>query len=113
MGSEQRKQRRIKGYAKVLFAKTMTPGYIRDLSKTGCQVSFVQAVPAASADVIELQVIGGDDPRIRTFSFSLLVRWTRSDGIYFSLGGEIEGVSKDAEAGLFGKLVDYYQTFSP
>jgi hypothetical protein len=113
MGSEQRKQQRIKGYAKVLFTKTMTPGYIRDLSNTGCQVSFVQAVPAGSADVIELQVIGGDDPGIRSFSFFLRVRWTRSDGIYFSLGGEIEGVPKDAEAGPFGKLVEYYQTFSP
>jgi hypothetical protein len=113
MGSEQRKQRRVKGYAKVLFTKTMTPGYIRDLSTTGCQVSFVQTVPAGFADLIELQVIGGEDPRIRAFSFSLRVRWTRSDGIYFSLGGEIEGVQDQAEAGPFGELVDYYQSFSP
>jgi hypothetical protein len=93
--------------------KTMTPGYIRDLSKTGCQVSFVQTVPAGFGDVIELQVTGGDDPRIRAFSLSLRVRWTRNDGIYFSLGGEIESPPNGAEAGPFGELVDYYQGFSP
>ena len=108
MGSENRKSNRMKCYAKVLFRQTRTPGYIRDLSATGCHISFVQPVPADMNDEIELDVVGGG-PENTPFSFRLRVRWARKDGIYYSLGGEISDHDTDAGREAFGKLVDYYQ----
>jgi hypothetical protein len=111
MDSENRKQERVKGYAKVLFGPGMSPGYIRDLSRTGCQVSFLQPVPAREGDVIELQVVAGEQSGTLPFRFSLRVRWMRSDGLYFSLGGDTEGVSSADEEESFEKLVSYYQSY--
>jgi hypothetical protein len=108
MGSEQRRSPRVKCYAKVLFART-TPGYIRDLSRTGCHLSFVQSIPAAPGDDIARDVVAGGGTQTVPFSFRLRVRWVKSDGIYFSLGGEI--IEPPAEGGEdpFAKLVEYYQ----
>jgi hypothetical protein len=109
MGSDLRKDSRVNCYAKVLFSKTMTPGYIRDLSESGCRISFVQPVPAGPEDVIELQVMAGGGIQIPPFTFHMLVRWARNDGIYFALGGDIKGVSSDTEEGTFDALVKYYR----
>jgi hypothetical protein len=109
MGSENRRQERIKCYAKVVFVQSMTPGYIRDLSATGCHISFVQPIQAKREDVIEIKVVAGGDPQDVPFTFTLRVRWVKVDGIYFSLGGDIvEGLSESVKAP-FAKLVSYYQ----
>lgn len=108
MGSENRKTDRMKCYAKVLFRPTKTPGYIRDLSATGCQISFVQPVPAVKDDEIDLEVVGGGMDS-SPFSFRLRVRWVNKDGIYFSLGGEIADPAAAAGHEGFNKLVEYYR----
>jgi hypothetical protein len=47
VGSKLRKNPRVSGYAKALLVGQMTPGYIRDLSRSGCQVAFMQSIAAA------------------------------------------------------------------
>jgi hypothetical protein len=109
MGSENRRQERIKCYAKVVFTKTMTPGYIRDLSATGCHISFIQPIEAEREDVIDIKVVAGGNPQDPPFAFPLRVRWIKVDGIYFSLGGEIAGGIKESDKEPFARLVAYYQ----
>jgi hypothetical protein len=111
MGSENRRQDRVKGYAKVLFSPSLTPGYIRDLSRTGCQVSFLTDLPAAAGEVIQLSVLAGEQSGTPPFSFSLRLRWRKSDGLYYSFGGDIEGVSSPEEQEGFEKLVEYYRGY--
>jgi hypothetical protein len=108
MGSENRKNNRMKCYAKVLYRPSKTPGYIRDLSLTGCQISFVQPIPAGKDDEIDLDVVGGGEENT-PFSFRLRVRWVSKDGIYYSLGGEIADPESAAGHAAFNKLVEYYQ----
>jgi hypothetical protein len=93
----------------VLFIANMTPGYIRDLSRTGCQISFVQAVQANVGEVIEIQVVAGGEPQIVPFALRVLIRWVKSDGVFFSLGGEFVDVPTGAKESPFARLVDYYQ----
>ncbi len=109
MGSEQRRQPRAKCYAKVLFSASMTPGYIRDLSRTGCQISFVQQVPADIGRKVSVEVVAGPEPFFEPFTLGVTVRWVKIDGIFFSLGGEIAEVSGGFEEGPFSRLVEYYQ----
>jgi hypothetical protein len=106
MGTEMRRDPRVSGYAKAIMLPAMTPGYIRDLSRHGCQVAFMQAVTAAAGDLVTVRVIAEHDPGIPPFQIGLRVRWARPDGIWFTFGGQIEDTGAVAA---FETLVDYYE----
>jgi hypothetical protein len=108
MGTEHRQQPRVSSYAKALLIGPNTPGYIRDLSRTGCQVAFLQTVAAAPGDLIHVRVIAEHDQTIPQFEISLRVRRTKPDALWCVLGGEIEAVSSREDEKVFDKLVDYY-----
>ena len=108
MDTEQRHQPRVTSYAKALLMGPNTPGYIRDLSRTGCQVAFLQKVAAAPGDLIHVRVIAEHDQTIPQFKISLRVRRIKPDPLWFVLGGEIEAVSSSEDEKVFDKLVDYY-----
>jgi hypothetical protein len=108
MGSELRKDPRVSGYAKALVLQTMTPGYIRDLSRRGCQVAFMQPVAATAGDLLSIRVIAEHDATLPPFEISLRVRWVRPDAIWFAMGGEIETPPTAEPGAVFEKLVDYY-----
>ena len=106
MGTELRKDPRVSGYAKAILLPSMTPGYIRDLSRRGCQVAFMQAVTVAAGELVSVRVIAEHDPRIPPFQVALRVRWARPDGIWFTFGGQVEDADQKA---VFEQLVDYYE----
>ncbi len=108
MGSEHRKDPRVSGYAKALLVGPTIPGYLRDLSRSGCQVAFMQPVPAAPGDVLRVRVIAEPGLSIPAFELSLRVRWLKPDSLWFAIGGEIEQVSCAEDENVFERLVEYY-----
>jgi hypothetical protein len=108
MGTEQRKDPRAPSYAKALLMTPPAPGYVRDLSRSGCQIAFMQAVEVGKGDSITVRVIAEHDPSIPPFMVRLRVRWTRQDAIWMTLGGEVEPPDDPAAAAAFDRLVDYY-----
>jgi hypothetical protein len=108
MGTELRKDPRVSGYAKALLLKPKAPGYIRDLSRRGCQVAFMQAVSVAAGDLITVRIIVEHDITLPPFEIALRVRWVKPDAIWFTLGGEIESAPAPGSETVFEKLVDYY-----
>jgi hypothetical protein len=108
VGTEQRKDPRVPSYAKAVFVDRQIPGYIRDLSRSGCQVSFMQPVPAAVGDLITVQVIAEHDPSIVPFHIRLRVRRVIEDALWYSLGTQVEAISDPKEKGAFDRLVSYY-----
>jgi hypothetical protein len=108
MGSEHRENPRVSGYAKALLLGPTTPGYIRDLSKTGCQVAFMQPIAASVGDLLTLRVIAEQGLNIPPFELTLRVRWLKPDALWFALGGEIESVSCREDENVFERLVTYY-----
>jgi hypothetical protein len=108
MGTEQRKQPRVSGYAKAVLLGPLAPGYVRDLSHAGCQVAFMQAVDVKVGDTVRLRIIAEHDPTMAAFEVGLRVRWVRPDPIWHSIGGEIDAPAGSESAGTFEKLVDYY-----
>jgi hypothetical protein len=108
MGIEQRKQQRVSGYAKAVLVGPRVPGYVRDLSRSGCQVAFMQAVDVKVGDTVDLRVIAEHDPSMAPFDVKLHVRWLKPDPIWHSFGGEIESPAGSESAEIFEKLVDYY-----
>jgi hypothetical protein len=108
MGSEQRRHPRVPSYAKALLVGPQVPGYIRDLSRHGCQVAFMQPVTAGIGDEMILRVIADHDPTIPTFDLSIRVRWAKRDSIWYTFGGEILSVGSEQGIEVFEKLVSYY-----
>jgi hypothetical protein len=109
MDIEQRKHQRVLGYAKAVHAATGTPGYIRDLSSTGCQVAFMQPLPVGRGDSVDIEIIAEHDPAIAPFAVRLTARWHKSDGIWFCIGGEVTTPAAGQERDSFAKLVSYYE----
>jgi hypothetical protein len=108
MGSEQRRHPRVPSYAKALLVGPQIPGYIRDLSRHGCQVAFMQPISAGIGASLTLRVIAEHDPAIPTFDLTVRIRWAKRDSIWYAFGGEIESVSSDTGDEVFDKLVSYY-----
>jgi hypothetical protein len=108
VGIENRKQPRVSGYAKALLLGPMAPGWVRDLSRSGCQVAFMQAVDVKVGDTVMLKIIAEHDPSIAPFEIRLHVRWMKPDPIWHSFGGEIDSPAGSEGVEVFEKLVDYY-----
>jgi hypothetical protein len=108
VGTEQRKDPRVPSYAKAVLVDQQIPGYIRDLSRSGCQVAFMQPISAGVGDLITVQVIAEHDPTILPFQIRLRVRRVIEDALWHSLGTEIETIFDPKEAQAFDRLVSYY-----
>lgn len=108
MESEKRKDPRVPSYAKAVLVDRQIPGYIRDLSRSGCQVAFMQQIPAVVGDLITIQVIAEHDPSIVPFQVRLRVRRVIDDALWHSLGTQIESIFDPEEAQAFDRLVSYY-----
>jgi hypothetical protein len=108
METDQRRHPRVPSYAKAVLADGHVPGYIRDLSLTGCQVSFMQPVAAEVGDLVTVQVIAEHDPSIPPFRVRLRVRRLIEDPPWHSLGAQIEGHVDPREERAFETLVRYY-----
>jgi hypothetical protein len=112
MQTESRRQERVKSYAKVLISPGMTPGYIRDVSVTGCQVSFLQPVAEGPGQCARLSVLPGEGVDGGTFTIEMTVRWARRDGPYFSVGGDVRESASPLDRVGFRRLVEYYSSTS-
>jgi hypothetical protein len=108
MGTEKRKDPRVPSYAKAVLVDQQIPGYIRDLSRSGCQVAFMQPIRAGVGDLITVQVIAEHDPSILPFQIQLRVRRVIEDPLWHSLGTQIETIFDPKEAIAFERLVSYY-----
>jgi hypothetical protein len=108
MGTDQRKSPRASSYAKALLLEPQALGYVRDLSRSGCQVAFMQSVEVATGDLITLRIIAEHDPSLAPFELQLRVRWVKRDPLWFALGGEIDTIEDARGAEAFDRLVMYY-----
>jgi hypothetical protein len=89
MGEDKRKYPRSKTYAKVFLAQSGTLGYLRDLSKEGCQFAFIGNPQVARDAVITVEVLPAEEMGIPRFSMEVRIMWTRDDPVYHLAGGLI------------------------
>ncbi|HTP57414.1 MAG TPA: PilZ domain-containing protein [Spirochaetia bacterium] len=109
MSAEQRRHERATAHAKAVFVSTTTPGYLRDVSASGCQVAFMAPVPAREGQTVTVQVVPVHDPAIAPFHIQLDVRWVRNDPLWYLLGGRTRGVTpQDGES--LARVVEYYRS---
>ncbi|UCF99426.1 MAG: PilZ domain-containing protein [Spirochaetaceae bacterium] len=105
MGPENRKSPRNKTYAKVILEGSGVLGYLRDLSKEGCQLAFVGNPRLNDGDLITIEVLPAEEMEIPRFSMTVRIMWTRNDPVYYIAGGLIASV-KDGQR--LERLFEYY-----
>jgi hypothetical protein len=105
MGEDQRKNPRSKTYAKVLLTERGTLGYLRDLSKEGCQLAFIGNPRLEKGVVVSVEVLPIEEIKIPRFSLEVQIMWTREDPVYHLAGGLI--TSKQDKQRLL-QLFQYY-----
>jgi hypothetical protein len=108
MGKEQRKSPRNKIYAKVLLEDSSTPGYLRDLSRTGCQLAMIRPLSVQKGDSLTLSVLPAEEMGIPRFSMIVEIMWTRIDPVYFLVGAVIDSVNDTESEERLGELFKYY-----
>lgn len=108
MEAEKRKDARVPSYAKAVLVDGQVPGYIRDLSVSGCQIAFLQPPQVGVGDVLTIRVIAEHDPSILPFRIRLRVRRLIEDPPWYSVGAQIEKHLDAGQEQAFEKLVSYY-----
>jgi hypothetical protein len=109
---EQRGSRRSRGYAKVTVRGTDAAGYLRDISPTGCLIALLGPLPVGRGDLLAVRILCDLEVDIPPFEVGVRVAWTRSDEVYFSIGGTIEppagGPHNDTQRDYLKALYAYY-----
>lgn len=101
MPREQRGNRRSRGYAKVTVQArgAGAPGYLRDISPTGCLLGLLEPLPVQRGDLLEVRVLADPEVGVPPFQVSVRVAWTRTDPVYFSVGGTVEPQAGSSDPG--------------
>jgi hypothetical protein len=89
MGEDHRKNPRNKAYAKVHLEGSGTLGYLRDLSKEGCQLAFIGDPYLENGTLARIEVLPPEEMGIARFSMEVQIMWTRTDPVYHLAGGLI------------------------
>jgi hypothetical protein len=108
MGKEQRKSPRNKTYAKVIFEASSTPGYLRDLSRDGCQLALIRPLSVQKGDSLTVSVLPAEEMGIPRFSVTIEIVRTRSDPVYFLVGAIIAPVTDKESEERLEELFKYY-----
>jgi hypothetical protein len=105
MDEDHRKNPRNKTYAKVLLQDSGTLGYLRDLSKEGCQLAFIGNPPVEKGRIVAIEVLPAEEMEIPRFSMEVQIMWTLKDPVYHRAGGLISS-TQDKER--LEELFKYY-----
>jgi hypothetical protein len=112
MPHEKRGSRRTRGYAKVAVEGTGTPGYLRDISPAGCLLGLLEPLLVKRGDLLTVRILSDPEIGLPPFDVAVRVAWTRSDAVYFSIGGGIEpsagGPHRESQARHLEALCAYY-----
>jgi hypothetical protein len=109
MSEEQRNVVRLKTHAKILIKGWEIPGYLRDLSRKGCQLSLTRPLAIKREQALAVAVLSDPEAGIAPFNFFVQVLWTHADPVFFNLGGPISPFpGEENERGL-RRLYDFYQ----
>jgi len=108
MGKEQRKSPRNKTYAKVILEASSTPGYLRDLSRDGCQLALIRPLSVQKGDTLTVSVLPAEEIGIPRFSMNVKIMWTRNDPVYFLIGTVFAPVTDEESEKRLEELFEYY-----
>jgi hypothetical protein len=108
--TDKRRSPRQKTYAKILVEGSQEPGYLRDLSREGCQLALLAAPPAGLNELMRVKVLPNPQSGVPAFDMTVEVRWTRPSPPYFLLGGSSNAVGGTEAQQALAELLRYYSS---
>jgi hypothetical protein len=109
MSEEQRNRVRLKTHAKILIKGWEVPGYLRDLSREGCQISLTRPLELKREQALAVSVLPDPEAGIEAFSFFVQVLWMRADPVFFNLGGPLSPFPGEQHERGLRRLYGFYQ----
>jgi hypothetical protein len=109
MSENKRRGVRLKTHAKIIIRGREVTGYLRDLSREGCQLSLTRPLELRREEALTVAVLPDPETAIPPFSFFVQVLWTRADPVFFNLGGPISPFPGKEHADSLRRLYAYYQ----
>jgi hypothetical protein len=99
---------RSQAYAKVKIEAANVLGYLRDLSREGCQVALLDTIELDADASLTVRIIAPPEIGLKTFSVAFQVMWSRSSPPYFLMGGTYLPLGGKAEQAALEELLRYY-----
>ena len=96
-------------YAKALILETNLPGYVRDISQTGCRIDLINRVDWNPGDNIKAAIIPDPSLAIGSFRGTFEIRWVKKRDLYYVVGAQIISVKDEASRDNYKKLLQYYE----
>jgi hypothetical protein len=114
MSQEKRRSERRRAYAKVFVEGRNLPGYLRDVSRQGCQLALLENPDIELGHDLTFTVLPLEEARLPSFSLTLRIAWIRPDPLYRFVGGPIVGspAAKEQQKNL-RRLYAYYAGQGP
>ena len=95
-------------YARVLLGDGENPGYLRDLSPTGCRLSFVEHVDRGAGQSMEVEVIPDSSSGVEPFAVKLVIKWVRQEHVYCSVGAAVTQFPTDLDQTRYDELLAHH-----
>lgn len=99
-------------YAKALILENNLPGYVRDISQTGCRIDLINSVDWEPGDNIKVAIIPDPSLEIGSFRGTLEIRWVKKSEIYYLVGAQIISVKDEESRKNYKRLLHYYEKLS-
>ena len=103
---EKRNKNRHDGYAKVLIGSR--PGYIRDISESGCRISSFQSISLDVNTEMEMELLEMKELGLDRAFFTIIVKWQQGTELNFRYGIQITGFRDDNSRTAYRKLLALY-----
>jgi hypothetical protein len=108
--NEQKRDSRDRAYAKVIFPEDNLPGYVRDISKTGCRIDLVKKVSWTTGEKKKIVIVPEEHVGFAPVHGTVEVRWLRPGEIYNSVGVRFISVQDEDSKKNYKFLLKFFES---
>ncbi len=107
--AENRSETRNSGYAKVIV--DAMPGYLRNLTESGCKILTMSALKCTVNDTVPLQILPDETSGLGRITLTARLCWEKQEETGFLYGFSITAFSAPGNAAVYKKLVSLHNPF--
>jgi len=103
------RKEREKCYAKVIFKKTNTPGYVRDISSGGFRFELLEDVGWEIGERRKVVIVPEEEIGFAPVHGTVEIRWKRPAGVFIDVGTKLVSVQDTYSLENYKLLMKYFK----
>jgi len=107
--SEKMRDSREICYAKILFLEENIPGYVKDISLSGCRIDIPSKIDWKIGEMKKIIIIPEDPLEIKPIKGTVEIRWIKQVDLFYKCGMQVKSVKDRESKENYAKLLDYYK----